>query len=150
MFSKHVMVSYKQPIHFFSPLLLLRHPGQHISLCSSIRQLSQYPTRDFSAAQGNADSNSKNISRHLHNSRAAHAPAQHVAEVLDGRRVSAQWLEELAREVQHVSNKIKRPPGLSVILVGNRPDSMLYVTRKQEACQKVCTHAWLHGGAGAP
>ena len=30
-----------------------------------------------------------------------------------------------------------RPPGLAVVLVGDRPDSQIYVHRKQEACRKV-------------
>lgn len=29
-----------------------------------------------------------------------------------------------------------RPPGLAVVLVGGRPDSKIYVHRKEEACRK--------------
>ncbi|KXZ47921.1 hypothetical protein GPECTOR_32g534 [Gonium pectorale] len=36
-----------------------------------------------------------------------------------------------------------RPPGLGVVLVGNRPDSMLYVAKKQEACQKAGMYTYV-------
>ena len=57
--------------------------------------------------------------------------------ILDGRAVSAAWQDELAQQVQDIRSRGGRPPGLGVILVGNRPDSQLYVTRKQEACERV-------------
>ena len=65
--------------------------------------------------------------------------AEEGPRVLDGRRGSALWLEELQPQVQHISRVLKRPPRLSVILVGNRPDSQLYVQRKAETCQEVHT-----------
>ncbi|PSC72850.1 bifunctional 2-like [Micractinium conductrix] len=70
---------------------------------------------------------------------AAAAAAAHrlPARVLDGRAVAAAWQEELAREVRDVYAKGGRPPGLGVVLVGSRPDSLLYVTRKREACERV-------------
>eukprot|EP00983_Pelagomonas_calceolata_P093312 1157763-Pelagomonas_calceolata.AAC.1 len=36
---------------------------------------------------------------------------QHQAQVLDGRRVASQWIEELASEVQQVTDVLQRPPG---------------------------------------
>ncbi|EFN58676.1 hypothetical protein CHLNCDRAFT_48501 [Chlorella variabilis] len=60
-----------------------------------------------------------------------------MARVLDGRAVATTWQEELARDVRDVYAKGGRPPGLGVILVGSRPDSLLYVTRKREACERV-------------
>ncbi len=59
------------------------------------------------------------------------------AQVLDGRAVAAAWQEELAHDVREVLAKAGRPPGLGVVLVGSRPDSLLYVSRKQEACERV-------------
>lgn len=59
------------------------------------------------------------------------------ASVLDGRAVAAAWERELVGEVAHLTDILGRPPGLGVVLVGSRPDSMLYVSKKQEACQKV-------------
>ncbi|KAF5838022.1 tetrahydrofolate dehydrogenase/cyclohydrolase [Dunaliella salina] len=64
------------------------------------------------------------------------AAKQHHALVLDGRRVASQWIEELASEVQQVTNVLQRPPGLAVVLVGRRADSLLYVSRKQEAAHR--------------
>ncbi|GFR41461.1 hypothetical protein Agub_g2149 [Astrephomene gubernaculifera] len=60
----------------------------------------------------------------------------HRATVLDGRAVAAAWEKELANDVQLLTKLLGRPPGLGVVLVGSRPDSILYVTKKQEACQK--------------
>ena len=57
--------------------------------------------------------------------------------MLDGRAVAAQWQEELAREVASMRARGLRRPGLGVVLVGERPDSQLYVARKQEACSRV-------------
>ncbi len=37
-----------------------------------------------------------------------------------------------------MTSLLGRAPGLGVVLVGSRPDSRLYVQRKQEACVKVC------------
>lgn len=59
------------------------------------------------------------------------------ARVLDGRAVSAQWQDELAHEVATMRAKGLRRPGLGVVLVGDRPDSHVYVARKQEACSRV-------------
>eukprot|EP00210_Caulerpa_lentillifera_P002129 g2043.t1 len=61
---------------------------------------------------------------------------QNKAFVLDGRTCSSIWLEKLLPKVKHVSAKLDRPPKLAVILVGNRPDSSLYVERKREVCNK--------------
>ncbi len=73
-------------------------------------------------------------------------------------RIAAEWTEALLEECRRVTSLISRPPGairptsltqyplevtsplslgLAVLLVGNRPDSVLYVTRKQEACAKI-------------
>ena len=39
-------------------------------------------------------------------------------------------------EVAEVTARAGRPPGLAVVLVGGRPDSKIYVHRKEEACEK--------------
>eukprot|EP00798_Chlamydomonas_sp_ICE-L_P002795 gene2795-12670_t len=64
--------------------------------------------------------------------------------VLDGKRVASEWIDEMAGDVQQLVQKIGRPPSLAVLLVGNRPDSILYVTRKQEACQKAGVGMKIH------
>ncbi|GIL72397.1 hypothetical protein Vretimale_4207, partial [Volvox reticuliferus] len=77
---------------------------------------------------------------------AAHARSVSVgrAILLDGRAVAASWEKELLADVQHLTELLGRPPGLGVVLVGNRPDSMLYVTKKQEACQKAGMQTFVH------
>jgi 5,10-methylene-tetrahydrofolate dehydrogenase/methenyl tetrahydrofolate cyclohydrolase len=55
--------------------------------------------------------------------------------VLDGKAVAAAWSSELQEQVQDISRVLNRRPGLAVVLVGNRPDSLIYVSRKQEACK---------------
>lgn len=57
------------------------------------------------------------------------------AVVLDGRLVRDEWLEEMRAQVAEVTAALNRSPGLCVILVGDRPDSRLYVARKEEACR---------------
>eukprot|EP00878_Enallax_costatus_P015476 GHUV01016211.1.p1 GENE.GHUV01016211.1~~GHUV01016211.1.p1 ORF type:complete len:429 (+),score=117.17 GHUV01016211.1:214-1500(+) len=62
------------------------------------------------------------------------------ARVLDGKAVAAEWSSELAQQVPPLTAALGRPPGLAVVLVGNRPDSLLYVSRKEEACQQLGIH----------
>lgn len=52
-------------------------------------------------------------------------------------RVAQQWEQELAAQTRDMTARIGRRPHLTVILVGGRPDSLLYVTRKREACLRV-------------
>ncbi|GLC33836.1 hypothetical protein PLESTB_000510100 [Pleodorina starrii] len=66
------------------------------------------------------------------------------ATVLDGRAVAAAWERELHAEVRNLTELLGRPPGLGVVLVGSRPDSMLYVAKKQEACQKAGMQTFVH------
>lgn len=68
-------------------------------------------------------------------------PLPSKALVLDGRAVAANWEAELAEQVQAIRDRGGRPPGLGVILVGSRPDSLVYVTRKREACDRVGMHS---------
>ena len=63
--------------------------------------------------------------------------AGHTAAVLDGKKLSRQWQSDLLSKAAEVTKSLGRPPGLGVVLVGNRPDSRIYVQRKQEACAKV-------------
>jgi hypothetical protein len=60
-----------------------------------------------------------------------------VAMILDGRAKSAEWLQELRVSVDEVTAALRRSPGLCIIAVGSRPDSQLYVSKKEEACEQV-------------
>ena len=59
---------------------------------------------------------------------------QQSARILDGRATASTWISELQQQVKMLQPLLGRPPGLAVVLVGNRPDSQLYVNRKAEAC----------------
>ena len=53
--------------------------------------------------------------------------------VLDGRKIS----KEIQYELKHKILKHKIQPGLGIILVGERPDSKVYVNMKKKACKRV-------------
>lgn len=59
------------------------------------------------------------------------------ARVLDGRAVAAAWSAELQQQVPAISRALNRRPALAVVLVGSRPDSCVYVARKQQAARCV-------------
>jgi hypothetical protein len=61
----------------------------------------------------------------------------HVATMLDGRAKSAEWLQELRESVDKVTAALGRITGLCIIAVGVRPDSLLYVVKKEEMCEEV-------------
>ena len=63
--------------------------------------------------------------------------AERTARILDGKAIANAWKAEIAEDVKAVTAEAGRPPGLAVVLVGDRPDSEIYVHRKQEACNKV-------------
>ena len=49
------------------------------------------------------------------------------ARVLDGRRRAAEWLDESRAQLQQLRQQGAPTPKLSVVLVGSRPDSCIYV-----------------------
>jgi len=65
------------------------------------------------------------------------ADVEGSARVLDGRQIAGDWQDEIASEVAHIKKFGGRAPGLAVVLVGQRPDSVLYVDRKSEAAAAV-------------
>lgn len=82
----------------------------------------------------------RNLRRPLSSDIASGASYAH-ARILDGRRIASEWQDELCHRVKCIKERFGRPPGLGIILVGDRPDSLVYVTRKQEACEHVGIHA---------
>ena len=52
-----------------------------------------------------------------------------ATKLLDGKQCALEWQEEMANEVQHIVKSAGRPPGLGVVLVGDRPDR--YATRRR-------------------
>ena len=59
------------------------------------------------------------------------------SKLLDGRLIASAWQQEMVDKVQKIEAQGGRPPGLGVILVGDRLDSHVYVMRKEEACKRV-------------
>jgi len=59
-----------------------------------------------------------------------------TAQLLDGNAISAHLRKELAAAVVVRRSAGQRPPGLSVILVGDDPASEIYVRGKQRDCQE--------------
>ena len=58
------------------------------------------------------------------------------AQIIDGKAIAAGLRDQLTTEVEKlVSNGIR--PGLAVVLVGDNPASISYVTAKEQDCEKV-------------
>ena len=57
--------------------------------------------------------------------------------ILDGKKLSIKIKQNLKNKISILKNKINRQPGLAIILVGNRPDSKVYVRMKKRACSEV-------------
>ena len=60
-----------------------------------------------------------------------------MAKIIDGKAISAQIREEIAREVKDFEGKNGVKPGLAVIIVGENPASKVYVRNKKKACEDV-------------
>jgi len=58
------------------------------------------------------------------------------AEIIDGKRISAEIKEEIKLETAALKEK-GVIPGLAAVLVGDNPASELYVKMKADACEKV-------------
>ncbi len=59
-----------------------------------------------------------------------------MAQIIDGKALAAQVLEQTARDVAEIIANGGVAPGLAVILVGNDPASEVYVGRKIAQCRK--------------
>jgi len=60
-----------------------------------------------------------------------------MAEIIDGKRVGEEIKAELKTEIESLTKKVGRPPGLGVILVGDDPASKVYVRNKRQACEEL-------------
>ena len=58
------------------------------------------------------------------------------AKVIDGKRLAAETRAEIARGVAALKEERGITPGLAVILVGDNPASVSYVTAKEKACRE--------------
>lgn len=59
------------------------------------------------------------------------------ASLIDGRVISALRRNELKQRVQYHVQQGQRAPGLAVVLIGNDPASVIYVSNKRKACEEV-------------
>ena len=60
-----------------------------------------------------------------------------TAKIIDGKVISSQIKENIKKEVDTLTAKGGRAPGLAVILVGNDPASGVYVKNKTTSCAQV-------------
>lgn len=58
------------------------------------------------------------------------------AQIIDGKRLAAETRAEIARGVAALKSEKGITPGLAVILVGDNPASVSYVTAKEKACRE--------------
>lgn len=58
-------------------------------------------------------------------------------QILDGKALSQQIIEEIAVEVKQLVEEGSRPPHLAAVLVGEDPASQVYVRNKVRSCEKV-------------
>lgn len=58
------------------------------------------------------------------------------AQIIDGKAIAAEIRTELAHRITQLSD-VWRPPGLAVVLVGENPASVSYVTAKERDCKKI-------------
>lgn len=65
----------------------------------------------------------------------------HKFVLINGLEIAAEIKEEIKRDIERIVEKQKggqvRRPGLAVVMVGSRKDSLTYVQRKQEACAEL-------------
>ena len=54
---------------------------------------------------------------------------------LDGKKVGQDILAELKPRIKDLTKRLRRPPALAVILVGDNPASQIYVRNKIKACE---------------
>jgi methylenetetrahydrofolate dehydrogenase (NADP+)/methenyltetrahydrofolate cyclohydrolase len=67
-----------------------------------------------------------------------------MAIILSGKELAAQMRQEMILELSELKNKYDLVPALSVILVGDNPASVSYVTGKEKACAEVGINVQKH------
>ena len=67
-----------------------------------------------------------------------------MAEIIDGKAISAAIKEDLAAEAKKFENVYGRKVGLAVVKVGHKPASEVYVRNKIIACEKVGVRSFSH------
>jgi len=60
-----------------------------------------------------------------------------MALILDGHKLARELINKLSVRVNQLRNKYFQSPGLAIIQVGNRPDSISYIQKKKEAAEEL-------------
>lgn len=60
-----------------------------------------------------------------------------MAQIIDGKKISADIRAEIKAEVDAITAAGERAPGLAVIIVGEDPASQVYVRNKKRGCEEV-------------
>ncbi|XP_051131520.1 bifunctional protein FolD 2 [Andrographis paniculata] len=63
--------------------------------------------------------------------------SDHKANIIDGKAIAQTIRSEIAAEVHRLSQTYAKVPGLAVVIVGKRKDSLSYVNMKRKACAEV-------------
>jgi methylenetetrahydrofolate dehydrogenase (NADP+) / methenyltetrahydrofolate cyclohydrolase len=71
------------------------------------------------------------------------------ATVIDGKAVAASVRKRVRGEVEQLTGRLGRPPGLATVLVGDDPASTIYVRRKHEASEEVGIRSFDHKPAAS-
>jgi len=67
-----------------------------------------------------------------------------MSELIDGKKVSEDTREEIAKGVEELKSSSGITPGLAAVLVGDNPASEIYVRNKRKACEKVGIYSEEH------
>ncbi|MBI2400469.1 MAG: bifunctional methylenetetrahydrofolate dehydrogenase/methenyltetrahydrofolate cyclohydrolase FolD [Deltaproteobacteria bacterium] len=67
-----------------------------------------------------------------------------TAKIINGKEIAAQVRAELKSEIQELKEKTGVTPGLTVVLVGENPASLVYVRNKIKACEEVGINSVQH------
>jgi 5,10-methylene-tetrahydrofolate dehydrogenase/methenyl tetrahydrofolate cyclohydrolase len=65
-----------------------------------------------------------------------------TATIIDGKAVAESVKQSVKEGVEYVKGEYNLTPGLATVLVGERPDSKVYVASKQKACQELGMHSF--------
>ena len=65
------------------------------------------------------------------------------AQKIDGNALAASIRSEISTRASRFSDRMGRPPGLTVVVVGNNPASAVYVRNKVKACEAAGFHSEL-------
>ena len=67
-----------------------------------------------------------------------------MANIINGKEISAQIRAEISQKVKEYNAKTGKLPGLAVVIVGENPASQVYVRNKKKACEQVGFNSWVY------